>query len=103
MKQTEAERELRDATTLAYQGMYKCRMCHKIAPQGDGVVISFAGNVLLAVCPECITGPIILRRDGGYIHIDMPKPKDNRVILTSGLATSQGLVTARPDVEVTKL
>lgn len=61
-------------------------------------MVAFGGGVLLALCPECIQGRIIIERQGGQIRITMPKPSDNRIVLASDIPQA-GIVAARPKVE----
>lgn len=99
----DATAELREATRLAAAGRYKCRCCGRIAPQELGLVVALLGNVLLAVCPECITGSIVIQRTGeGQLKIEMPAPRQRRVIPVSDLCASN-IRIAKPHVEKTKL
>ena len=33
--------------------MYQCRFCRKTKPLSEGIVTTWGGNVLFALCPEC--------------------------------------------------
>lgn len=93
---------MHDATRLAAQGLFACWECGNVGPQEAGIVVAFAGNVLMAMHPECMRGEIVIRRDGGKIYVEVPKLSQRHSILSSDLATSDVSV-AKPNVEKTKL
>ena len=102
-KYLDHNQQMREATRLAAKGKYKCRTCGKIDDQDKGVIIAFASNVLLGVCPDCITGPIILRRDGNQITVQMEKPSMGRIVAASNFDRPSGLVVAKPTVKKVSL
>lgn len=95
----EQNQQLREATRLAAKGKFKCRTCGKVDDQDKGVIIAFASNILLGVCPDCITGPIVLRRDGNKITVQMEKPSMGRIVSASEFDRPSGLVVAKPAVK----
>jgi len=54
----------RATAELAAQGLYQCMgRCRKIYPLAKGIVVTWGGNVLFAVCPECFPEiPVVLKR-----------------------------------------
>lgn len=92
-----------DATRLASQGSYRCRMCGRVDKQERGLVIAFAGNVLLAVCPGCINRPIVISRQGGAIAVEMEKSREGSIILASDMHEVEGMHFAKPDVKKVEL
>ena len=84
---------------LAHKGLYECFRCRKVDDQLNGVVVAFAGAILLAICPECMDGPIMINRlDGGFIQVQMPRPSDNLVVLAGDVAVAD-VAAATPDVK----
>ena len=98
----EARRELEDATRLAAKGRYRCRVCRKEGPQQQGLLVTYGGNVLLAICPACVAAPITISRDGSAISVELQRGKPQLIVgATSMQEVPQHL--ANPRVEVKKL
>ena len=91
-----------DATKLAAAGRFRCRRCKRIGKQEEGIVIAFAGNVLFAMHPECMTGPVRVEKDGNSIRIRYQTPSTNRIVLARDIADSD-LQIAKPQVARIKL
>jgi hypothetical protein len=88
---------------IAHSGEYECFRCRKIDKQENGLVVAFGGGILLAMCPECMdAGPVMIRREGGYIRVTMPRPTDNLVVQASQIPDA-GLAVANPDVTKVEL
>lgn len=65
-------RELaRQKAELAAKGLYKCMgKCKGIYPLNDGIVTTWGGNVLLAICPTCFPEtPMLIRRHPRGIEV----------------------------------
>lgn len=98
-KDLAARRALEDATRLAVQGKYRCRVCQRVDMQERGLVIAFAGNVLLAVCPSCIYRPIIIRREAGSISVQLQSDRESSIVLATNMNEVAGMQIAKPKVE----
>lgn len=98
-----ARRALEDATRLAVQGKYRCRVCQRIDDQERGLVIAFAGNVLLAVCPTCIHAPIVIRREPEGLSVQLQGGRDSGIVLASSLREVEGMKFAAPKTEKVEL
>lgn len=99
----EAHRKCQDATRLAAQGKYRCHTCNKVDEIQEGVIIAYLGNILLSICPGCITGPIRIDRSDTKIKVIMPRAEDSSIILASDLSRIDEVVAAKPQVIRTKL
>ena len=102
----EARRAMEDATRLAAQGKYRCRVCNKIDAQERGLLIAFAGNVLLAVCPSCVHAPIVIQCREGSISVQMQGGQARRVpniVLARSMREVEGAILAQPQVKQVKL
>lgn len=103
-KDLEARREMADGARLAAAGKYRCKSCGRIDVQERGLIFAFAGNILLAVCPGCIKGPIIVNRhDSGSISIQMQRPSESKIVLASSMREVDDLKLATPKVEKVEL
>jgi len=52
----------RESVTLADQGLYRCRFCKQTKPLAEGIVVSWGGAVIFALCPACHPGrPIVMK------------------------------------------
>jgi hypothetical protein len=87
--------KLRAATVLAAQGKSRCIYCKKIDDQSNQIVTTFAGNVLLSVCPTCVRGHIRIEAKNGQIEVRVCEEKP-RIVLCSNLASVKGLSLAKP-------
>lgn len=65
LSRTERESRLRatENQRLAEAGTYKCMgRCKQVRPLHVGLVTTWGGNVLYAICPECFSGsPVVMR------------------------------------------
>ena len=98
-----ARRALEDATRLAAQGKYRCRVCKRIDEQERGLVIAFAGNVLLAVCPTCIHRPIVVRREPNGISVQLQGTSDGGIVVASSMKEVEGMKLAQPKAKKVSL
>lgn len=98
-----ARRALEDATRLAAQGKYRCRVCNRVDDQERGLVIAFAGNVLLAICPTCIHAPIVIRREPSGLSVQMQGGRDSGIVLAGSMREVEGARFATPRTEKVKL
>jgi hypothetical protein len=87
--------KIRDATLLASKGKGRCICCKKIADQTEQIVTTFAGNVLLSICPTCIKGHIRIEARDGKISVRLREEKP-RIVLCSSLSSVKGLSLAKP-------
>lgn len=94
-----ARRAMEDATRLAAAGLYRCRICNKVAPQEQGLVIAFAGNVLLAVCPTCMHAPIVIKREAHGISVSILKQQRSTIHVARSLKEVEGMRLATPNVK----
>lgn len=75
----------RASADLARAGLYSCRFCHQTKPLQEGIVVTWGGNVMFALCPECYPGrPIVLeeRKDSRgerAVYIGFLKSQDHPV------------------------
>lgn len=100
----QARRMMEDATRLAAKGQYRCRVCGVVDKQENGVIVAFAGNILLALCPGCIKGPIMISRNSRGIMVQMANPKKSNIVLASDLSNvERHLKVAKPKVTKVKL
>lgn len=79
---------MHDATRLAARGLFRCWECRQEGPQEDGIVVAYAGNVLMAMHPQCMRGEIHIRRVDSSIEVEVPKLSERRVVLGGDLADS---------------
>ena len=98
-----ARRELHDATRLAAQKKYRCRRCCRVDHVTKAVLVAFAGNVLLAICPGCMAGPIVLERVGGSIQVTMPSLQAGRRIISPSDFTESDVAPVNVVPEQVKL
>lgn len=98
----DARREMLEATRLAARRLFCCRVCRRVSPQEDGIVIAFAGNVLLALHPECMTGPIYIERTDSTIKVEFTSGAQSNLMLLGDLVDSDVCI-AKPEVQKVKL
>ena len=58
---------------LAHRGVFECMgECRRTRPLASGIVVTWGGNVLLAICPECFPNtPIIMRRGPQGVKVEI--------------------------------
>ena len=63
-KLAESRARLRAAAALAELGSYRCGgRCRKVKPMKEGLVVTWGGNILFGICPECFpASPVVMRR-----------------------------------------
>jgi hypothetical protein len=59
----ETRARVRAAAELAAEcEAYQCRFCQAIKPLSEGIVVTWGGSVLFAMCPQCFPGaPIVIK------------------------------------------
>lgn len=90
---------MEDATRLASQGHYRCKLCQKVDRQERGVVVAFAGNILLALCPACLHRPIVISREGGAIKVELQGAAPHNLHTASSMREVEGMILAKPGVK----
>lgn len=76
---------MRDAAMLASQGKFRCQGCAQVHPVENGIMVAWAGNIILGVCPGCLTDhQVTITRVGEGIEIKASKK--SQIVLASSLA-----------------
>jgi len=60
----ESRARLRAAAALAELGSYRCGgKCRQVKPMKEGLVVTWGGNILFGICPECFpASPVVMKR-----------------------------------------
>lgn len=100
----QAQLRFREQLKLQTQGKYRCMECNKIGPQSEALVTSFLGNILMALCPGCIKGPVVVQRQGNNLLVQHMRPNtEKRIIPATQMPRNPDLNIAKPQVEKIKL
>lgn len=101
-KEIEARHVMRDATRLAAKGKFRCNICKQVAPQDEGILATYAGNVMVGIHPECVQGGIHILVADGVINVEFERREHNRIVSLSDIS-QRPITTAKPTVERTEL
>lgn len=101
----------RAAAELASQGKYRCRFCQQVKPLPEGVVVTWGGNVMFALCPTCYPKrPIIMEqrnddegRPGLYVGFLRPEDHPADIVPVSSMSQLHDFASAEAIAKVERI
>jgi len=73
---------MREESELAGRGLFRCRKCSRTRQLDQGLIVTYGGNVMFAICPECLPGtPLVIERRENAFYVGPLKQEDRRANL----------------------